>query len=437
MDRRDFLIGSTLLTGAACARPRTSEPSEPPPSEPAWRPDSWTDVRGLFDLDPDYVHMAGLLLASHPRPVREAIEGHRRGLDRNPALYYETHGHALHEQARAAAARFLAVPSDEVALTDSTTMGLGMIYGGLRLAPGSEILTTTHDHYSTHQSLEFNARRTGAQIRKLPLFADHRARAADVDDLVERIISALSPQTRLLALTWVHSSSGLRLPIRAVADALAHHNADREPDERVLLGVDGVHGFGVEAATIPELGCDIFVAGCHKWIFGPRGTGLAWAREPVWARVDATIPAFEIPVYTSYLRGQPIPREPGGVMHTPGGFHSFEMRWSLPVAFELHDQIGRPRIEARIHDLARALEQGLAAMPHVTLHTPMADALSSGLVCFEVAGHEPAVVVERLREQRIIASTTPYVPSYARLTPGLCNDEADIERALAAVAALR
>lgn len=282
MDRRDFLIASTLLTGAACVPSRASRCPPPgddsetggaAPAESGTNVESWADVRALFDLDPDYVHMTGLLLASHPRPVREAIEGHRRGLDRNPVLYYETHGLALHEQARAAAARFLGVSEGEVALTDSTTMGLGLIYSGFMLQPGDEILTTTHDHYSTHESLEFNARRSGAEIRKLPLFEDHQANSASVDALVGRIVAGLSDKTRLLALTWVHSSSGLKLPIRAIADALAEHNAAREPHERVLLSVDGVHGFGVDATTIPELGCDVFVAGCHKWLFGPRGTG--------------------------------------------------------------------------------------------------------------------------------------------------------------------
>lgn len=444
MDRRDFLIASTVLTGAACVRSRGSrcppetnnDAAKAAAAEPGAKVENWADIRALFDLDPDYVHMTGLLLASHPRPVREAIETHRRGLDRNPVLYYETHGQQLHEQARAAAARFLDVVEGEVALTDSTTMGLGLIYSGFMLQPGDEILTTTHDHYSTHESLDFNARRSGARVRKLPLFEDHQASSASVDALVGRIVAELSPRTRLLALTWVHSSSGLKLPIRAIADALAEYNAAREPNERVILSVDGVHGFGVDAATIPELGCDVFVAGCHKWLFGPRGTGLAWAKGQVWARIERSIPAFELPAYGTWLRGEASPREPGGIMHTPGGFHSFEMRWALPAAFELHERIGRPRIQARIQELAGALKRGLAAMQHVTVHTPMADDLSAGLVCFEVAGHEPRAVVEALHERRIIASATPYATMYARLTPGLLNDEQDVEHALGAIADL-
>ena len=58
----------------------------------------------------------------------------------------------------------------------------------------------------------------------------------------------------------------------------ATRTGSRPERERVLLCVDGVHGFGVEETSPAELGCDLFAAGCHKWLFGPRGTGLLWGR---------------------------------------------------------------------------------------------------------------------------------------------------------------
>ena len=165
----------------------------------------------------------------------------------------------------------------------------------------------------------------------------------------------------MLAVTWVHSSTGVKLPLRAIADALRPLNASRPPAERVLLCVDGVHGLGVENVTLPELGCDFFVAGCHKWLFGPRGTGLVWGRDEAWERVRPTIPSFS-------------GGGPAGEL-TPGGFHSFEHRWALSEAFAFHRAIGKARVAARIHDLSRRVKDGLTALPHVTLYTPRADAL--------------------------------------------------------------
>ena len=121
---------------------------------------------------------------------------------------------------------------------------------------------------------------------------------------------------------------------------------------------------------------------------------------------------------------------------TPGGFHSFEHRWALDRAFGLHQEIGKARVAARIQELNSQLKEGLAAMPGITLHTPRDPALSAGLVCFEVAGLSQQAVVDRLRDRRIIATTTPYNPSYARLAAGLLNTPDEVETALRTVRAL-
>ena len=60
-------------------------------------------------------------------------------------------------------------------------------------------------------------------------------------------------------------------------------------------------------------------------------------------------------------------------------------------------------------------------MSHVTLYTPRAVQLSAGIVCFDVSGMSPRAVVERLRERNIVATTTPYAPSYARVSPSIRN----------------
>jgi selenocysteine lyase/cysteine desulfurase len=70
------------------------------------------------------------------------------------------------------------------------------------------------------------------------------------------------------------------------------------------------------------------------------------------------------------------------------------------------------------------------------MHTPLSGDLSAGLVAFEVEGLKPEEIVKRLLEQKIIASTSPYAISYARLAPSLVNTPEEVERAARAVHAL-
>jgi selenocysteine lyase/cysteine desulfurase len=127
---------------------------------------------------------------------------------------------------------------------------------------------------------------------------------------------------------------------------------------------------------------------------------------------------------------------PLGEHMSPGGFHSFEHRWALPEAFKLHLQLGKDKVQERIHQLNEQTKQGLSKMPHVTMYTPASSSLSSGLVCFDVKAMKAESVVKNMHGRGVIMSSTPYRTSYARFAPSLLNNEQEIELALAQIKAL-
>ena len=428
IDRRTFLVrsgfglGTALLSGQLLPLSATSA-AEAPQSSPDWQA-----VRGQFPLAPDLIHLAGFFLASHPTPVRQAIERHRTGLDADPIGYWLAHEKKQEAAVLQAAAGYLGVEPTEIALTDSTTMGLGLLYGGLTLKRDQEILTTTHDHYSTETSLRLRAERTGATVRRISLYED--VRRASQESLVQTLAKEIRPQTRIVAATWVHSSTGLKLPIAEMARAIQKLNASRAEEDRVIFCVDGVHALGVEDFRLSEVGCDFLIAGTHKWLFGPRGTGLVWGHPRAWPIANAIIPTFDSEAYDIWMKVIPPRPLPPSVYMTPGGFHSFEHRWALDQAFIFHQNLGKSRVTKRIHELNDQLKEGLKTMPHVTLHTPLSRELSAGIVCFEIAGFSPDQVVAELRRRTIVASVTPYATQYARVAPGLLNTPAEIETVL-------
>src|SRR5919197_741154 len=432
--RQSFLQGAAATVAATAFTPRAVASAAP------FDPTSWSSVRAQFDLDPHTTNLTTFLLAPHPRPVREAIARHARGLNRDAKRYLDQYEAKTEDRVRSAAAGYLDVDADEIALTDSTTMGLGLLYGGLRLGEGTEVVTTTHDFYSTHEALRLRALRTGADVRKIRLYAD--AQHVSVDEVVTAVRRGIGPKTRALAVTWVHSSTGVKLPVPAIADVVRSINRDRSPEERMLLCVDGVHGFGIESTTPRELGCDFLVSGCHKWLFGPRGTGLIWGRPEAWATVTPTIPTFDRRAFGPWLAGETppasgIPGLPRALAMTPGGFHSFEQRWALAEAFEFRRRIGRARAATRTHDLAHRLKEGLREVKSVRLVTPRDAPLSAGLVCCTVGDRDPDDVVRHLYDRaRIVASVTPYSTRYVRFGPTIVNSKADVDRAVRAVHAI-
>lgn len=420
VSRRDFLAaaGLTAMGGivpvlSAC-RDGSTQKAEEASSGPI-KTDTWDSIRSHFELDPKFIHMAGLYITSHPAPVRRAIDEYRRRLDRNPPRFVMENNENLKAQARRSAAAYMGVKPDEIALTDSTTMGTALVITGLKIRRGQEILSAKYDYYSTHESARYQSARSGASRRVVPLYDDPSK--ATEDQIVSSIISQVRPDTRLVTATWVHSATGLKVPIQKVAERLGIINKGRKGADRVIFFVDGVHGFGVENVSISELGCDFFSAGTHKWIFGPRGTGVLWGHPRAQEDVIPTIPTF-------------TPEAGWGGTMSPGGFKPFEHRWALAAAFEYHMKIGKQRVQERLHSLAAQLKEGLRSFSRVKLYTPLDTSLSSGIVCFDIEGMSPGEVIQALLKRNIVASTTPYTPEHARLTPGIFNTPAEVEEVI-------
>src|SRR5215510_6457335 len=111
MNRRDFLLRTGLTLGASAFAARFPQPRALADLASPSKLDTWDAVRAQFTLTRDRIHMAGFLLASHPKPVREAIDSHRRGLDENPAEYLHGNAERLEGTVLHAAADYLGVGS--------------------------------------------------------------------------------------------------------------------------------------------------------------------------------------------------------------------------------------------------------------------------------------------------------------------------------------
>src|SRR3954464_70050 len=115
-NRRSFLSVVASL-GAATVVPRRALAAPTATIDDLTPATSWEEVRALFDLRPDRVHMSGLVFASHPRPVRDAIALHREELQRAPASYISHERWRLEGEVLRSASSYLGVKTTELAMT--------------------------------------------------------------------------------------------------------------------------------------------------------------------------------------------------------------------------------------------------------------------------------------------------------------------------------
>ncbi|MGE3805880.1 MAG: aminotransferase class V-fold PLP-dependent enzyme [Gemmataceae bacterium] len=404
-DRRAFLIQAgvaSLATARAAA------------FTPVLGEDYWLEVRRRFPFTEKKVPLNAANLCPSPRAVSDRVTALTRDIDVDCSFQNRAKFEGLLETSRQAVARQLAVHADEIALVRNTSEANNIINNGLALKPGAEIVLWDQNHPTNNVAWEVRAARFGYTLKRVAT----PAQPATVDDLIEPFRKALSPKTRVLALTHVSNVSGVRLPIKELVE-LAHK-------QEIFVHVDGAQTWGAFALNLRELGCDSFTGSAHKWLCGPKEVGLLYVKQE---RIGAVWPGVVAPGWGD----QVAPAVKGARKFESLGQRDDAALAAIATAVEMQSEIGGPRIETRIFELIACLKAGLTQLG-IEMVTPAEPKLSGGVCIIAV----PAAVRQRVfkamyDEHGIAAAATGGL----RLCPHMYNTMEHIERAVGGVKALR
>lgn len=326
-----------------------------------------------------------------------------------PGVYQD---HAVQaDKVRALLSRLLGGQPEEYAITQSTNDGLNIAFNGLDWNPGDEVITTSLEHPCLYMPLALLSHRYGVRTRIAEIGDGHGDIAAAIADLI-------SSATRVIAMSHVLWSSGVVVDLARIS-ALAREND-------LLLIVDGAQSAGHVSVDIPGTGADAYTVSGQKWLGGPEGTGALFIRRD---RFTDFAPS-------SVRYGQ---YDPTGYFIPAPGARRYEMGENNPAAVDglaaaltfLMDEVGSDWAFSRAGGLGSRLLERLAAIDGVTVHSPAGRI--GGLVCFNVAGLDPAAVAAGLYEKgftiRYVAA--PPGPTIARASVGWWNTEEEVD-ALAA-----
>lgn len=320
---------------------------------------------------------------------------------------------------RAAFARLLGADADEIALTHHTTDGMNAAVWGINWRPGDEVVTTSAEHVGALLPVYAATRRFGLTLRVVEVGADSGA-------FLDRLSRALTSRTRLVVLSHVCYGDGSVLPVGEVASAAAKVGA--------MVAVDGAQSAGAIAVDVRALGVDFYAVPGQKWLCGPEGAGALFVRRDRLPEVSQTYVGFasvrEAPGLdeTGYFIPAPGARRfEVGTVYTPAIYGMLE---SLSY---LEEEVGYGAVFDATQAITRRCREALSSLPGISLLSPPTHA---GLTAFTVDGLEPAEVVSRLAERRVIIRSIPH-PGHVRASTGFFNDESDVERLVDGLRAIR
>ena len=432
MERRGFLrgassvVGASLLSGSWSAAQSAGGPSVPPmgmtnlgggaPTDEAF----WTQIRQQFRLSHDRIYLNTAGLGPSPRRVIRAVSEMIEDLEDRCE---SGHSHDLWETAKGRAARILGCDPDEIAYTRNTTEGVNIVCNGLPLETGDEVITTTHEHVGNTISWLARQRRDGIRMR---VFEPSMASAAET---LQRLTDLITPRTRAISISHITTATGQVLPLEQIGKLAAEHD--------LYYFVDGAQSAGHIPLDMRAIGCHAYATSGHKWLLGPKGTGLLYVRKDALDLVEARWVG-------AYSGGGDFDMSTGEFSFaTTAQRYEFgtvpvSLFHGLSEAMGFLLDLGMHRAWDRSHYLGTRLIEGLDSAGAEVISPRAADE-HSGIVTFRVVGMSRADLQGYLAKDFKIRSRGIYEGGLdaVRVAPHIYSAATDVDRVIEAVEALK
>jgi len=329
----------------------------------------WLLVRDQFPLTRERTYLNTGGLGASPYVVIDAVVSKMNELER---ISETGHSEQLWASVKQKAATLLGCEAEELAYTRNATEGINIVCNGLPLKRGDEVITTTHEHVGNAVPWLARQKRDGIAIK---LFEPSAKSARGNFDRIERLISK---RTRVISVPHATTTTGQVLPVKEIA-ALAKA-------KNLWFFIDGAQTAGMLNFNLHDIGCDAYATSGHKWLLGPKGTGLLYVRKDM---LD-TIQALEVGAYSDKshdLQTGELTLHPTAQRYEYGTV-STPIFVGLGAAIDFLMKIGMDSVWARDAALSTAFCNGLQEIPPVEILSPLNQAERSAMITFKMKNIE-------------------------------------------------
>ncbi|MGF1580078.1 MAG: aminotransferase class V-fold PLP-dependent enzyme [Gemmataceae bacterium] len=378
----------------------------------------WNSARAQMMLDPDIVNLNSGSFGPTPRPVFEAATRYRERLAAEPVAFLIRETPDMLWDAREQLARFVGGMPERLIFTTNVSASMNIVANALQLSCPGEILLTDHEYGAMHWCWERCAQRLGLRLRTFPL----PVMTESPDEIVEAVVSAIRPETRLLFLSHVVSHTGLVLPVEKICHAARGRG--------VLTVIDGAHAPVMVRVNVEQIGCDFYGANCHKWLLAPIGAGFLYASGENMRRLR--------PLHVSwgwhYPHAKADEKSPFGNTHR---IHHLEFEgtrdpspWlAVRDALAFQDSLGWANIRTRNEQLVQHVRLRLGEEIGLLHWTPNHPELHGFLTAFRLSeGLSPEILRQLFWERKIevLIAERPYGPAL-RVSTHFYNTHEEID----------
>jgi cysteine desulfurase/selenocysteine lyase len=287
------------------------------------------------------------------------------------------------ENTYAQIARLINADKDEIAIAENASMAWHLAFNGIDFKKGDVVITSEME-YVTNLIGFLNAQKThGIEFKVIP--NDEQGNFS-----LPALENAISPQTKLIAITQIPSTAGAMIPVVEIGKIARRHN--------ILYLVDACQSAGQVPVDVKEIDCDMLSVTGRKYLRAPRGTGFLYVRKEVQDKLKL--------IFMDGFSAPSVSKTDYKVRDNARRFELYEKNRALTLglgkAVEYALNIGVERIWQRIQYLADLMRRQLEDIDGITVHD--SGDQKCGIVTFSVNGMDSVLVKNEFAANQINVS---------------------------------
>lgn len=302
-------------------------------------------ISSKFMLDPEIVFLNHGSFGATPKPVFENYQYWQKRLEFQPVKFLGREFNDLLLFSRITLGEYIHAKAQDLVFIPNTTFGVNLIAHSLNLKKGDEILTTDHEYGACDLVWEHVCEMKGAVYKKskipFPLNND--------EEIIAKLFEGYSRKTKYLFISHITSSTAIILPIEKIC---------RKARELGIISIiDGAHTPGQLEINLQNIGADIYIGNCHKWLMSPKGAGFLYCTESMQELIE--------PLVVSWGSGM--------AAKTNGTNFIEKLQWtgtndpaaylSVPAAIQFAEENNWIKVKEKCHNL---LESALVEIQNLT-----------------------------------------------------------------------
>ncbi len=304
------------------------------------------------------------------KPVFEKYQQFQLELEQEPVEFIVTTGIKYLEAAREALGNYIHCHKDDLVYVANPSYAVNAVVKSFNLQPGDEILATDLEYGACDKTWEYYCKKAGAKYIKQHISLPIQSKESFVSDFFK----GLSSKTKLVFISHITSSTGLRLPVEEICAAAK--------EKGIMTFVDGAHAPGQIPLDLQNAPFDFYTGACHKWMMTPKGSSFLYVKKEYQHLVDPLVVSWG---YNALF--------PSGSQfldyHQMNGSRDYSAFLTIPTAIEFMKAHNWPEVAAACKKLVQENAPAFCELLGSTALAPVTDDFIVQLFSAQIKTTEP------------------------------------------------